>query len=111
MDEAALMRLQDDSIKTCAIVGRQIILKDMKNAIPDDAKVVFVATRKDFAKEMGLGELAYLSIQPTAVLGINSKRAMILRPVRQTAESWSLIPYCLTEKGKALSQQSGHSHS
>jgi hypothetical protein len=109
-DEAALMRLQDDSIKTCAIIGRQIILKDMKNAIPDDAKVVFFATRKDFAKEMGLGELAYLSIQPTAVLGINSKRAMILRPVRQTAESWTLVPYCLTEKGKARLEQDGHSH-
>lgn len=109
-DEAALMSIQDGSMNACAIVARQIILKDIKNIISDDAKVVFFATPKDFAKEMGFGELAYLSIGPTAVLGINSKRTMILRPVRQTGESWTLIPYCLTEKGKVRLEQNGHSH-
>jgi hypothetical protein len=109
-DEAALMSIQDGSMNACAIVARQIILKDMKSNIPDGAKVVFFATSKDFDREMGFGDLAYLSIQPTAVMGINSKRAMILRPVRQRGESWTLIPYCLTEKGKVRLEQNGHSH-
>jgi hypothetical protein len=29
----------------------------------------------------------------------------ILRPVRQTGETFAFIPYCLTEKGKALLDQ------
>src|SRR4051812_33885760 len=99
-DEAGLMSIQDDSMKQCATLYRDVILKDLKTPIRDDARIVFFATGKDFAKEMGFGEMAYLSAQPTAVLGIDMGQTTILRPVRQSGESWKLIPYCLTDKGK-----------
>lgn len=109
-DEAALMSLQDDSIKSCTAIGHQLILKDLNKTIPGDAQVRFFPTTEDLAKEMGLGELAYLPVQPTAVLGISGrfksehevKIVTILRPVRQVGETITLVPYCLTEKGKAL---------
>jgi hypothetical protein len=55
----------------------------------------------------------YLSAQPTAIFGIiggtESQREIkivtILAPVRQTGESFAFVPYCLTEKGKALLEQ------
>jgi hypothetical protein len=109
-DEAALLALQDGSKKRCTASGEQLILKDLEKTIPDDAKVRFFITAYDFAKEMGLGDLAYLPVAPTAVLGISGRAKTetgvkvftILRPVRQVGETISLVPYCLTEKGKAL---------
>jgi len=109
-DEAALMSLQDGSMNSCMAVGRKFILQDLDRTIPDDAKVRFFNSTDDLAKEMGFGDLAYLSAQPTAVLGIvggsrserEVKNVTILRPVRQTGEAFALVPYCLTEKGKAL---------
>jgi hypothetical protein len=108
-DEGALMSLQDGSMNSCAVVSRKSILQDLDKAIPDDAKVRFFDATEDIAKEMGFGDLAYLSAQPTAVLGIvggtKSEREIkivtILRPVRQTGDSFAFVPYCLTEKGKA----------
>jgi hypothetical protein len=112
-DGAALMSLQDDSMNSCAIVARKLILQDLDKTIADDAKVRFFDTTEDIAKEMGFGDLAYLSAQPTAVLGIvggtKSEREIkivtILRPVPQTGEIFTFVPYCLTEKGKALFEQ------
>ncbi len=109
-DAAALLALQDGSKKSCTASGDQLILKDLEKAIPGDAKVRFFTTADDFAKEIGLGDLAYLPVQPTAVLGISGriktdtgvKFVTILRPVRQVGEAISLVPYCLTKKGKAL---------
>src|ERR1043166_308840 len=60
-DETALMSLQDDSMKSCPIVSRMSILQDLKRTIPDDAKIRFFAATEDLAKEMGFGDLAYLS--------------------------------------------------
>jgi hypothetical protein len=112
-DEAALMSLQDDSMNSCAVVSRKSILEDLDKTIPDDAKVRFFDATEDIAKEVGFGDLAYLSAQPTAVLGIvggtKSEREIkivtILRPVRQTGEAFAFVPYCLTEKGKTLFEQ------
>jgi hypothetical protein len=104
-DEAALMSIQDESMKECATLYRDVILKDLKTPISDDARIVFFASSKDFAKDMGFGELAYLSARPTAILGIDMRRTTILRPVRQSGASWKLIPYCLTEKGKAMLEE------
>jgi hypothetical protein len=109
-DEAALMSLQDASINSCATVARQAILQDMDKTIPDDVKVRFFDATEDIAQAMGLGDVLYLSARPTAVLGIvgssKSEREIkivtILRPVRQTGEAFAFVPYCLTEKGKAL---------
>jgi hypothetical protein len=109
-DEAALMSLQDGSMASCVVVARKSILQDLDKTIPDDVKVRFFAATEDIAQEMGLGDLAYLSTQPTAVLGIvggsKSEREIkivtILHPVRQTGEAFAFVPYCLTEKGKAL---------
>jgi hypothetical protein len=69
-----------------------MILQDLDKKIPDDAKVRFFDATEDIAKEMGFGDLAYLSAQPTAVLGIvggtKSEREIkivtILRPVSAT---------------------------
>ncbi len=112
-DEAALMSLQDRSVNTCMAVGRKLILQDLDKTIPEGAKVRFFDSTEDLAKEMGLGDLAYLSTQPTTVLGVmggsKSERAVkivtILRPVRQAGEAFAFVPYCLTEKGKALLEQ------
>jgi hypothetical protein len=112
-DEAALMSLQDSSMQSCMAVARKVILQDLDKTIPDNAKVRFFDSTEDMAKEMGFGDLAYLSAQPSAVLGImgrsSSEREVkiftILRPVRQTGETFAFVPYCLTEKGKALLDQ------
>jgi hypothetical protein len=69
-DEAALISLQDASMNSCDVVSRKSILQDLDKKIPDDGKVRFFDATEDIAKEMGFGDLAYLSAQPTAVLGI-----------------------------------------
>jgi hypothetical protein len=97
-------------MNSCDIVSRESILQDLDKKIPDDAKVRFFDATEDVAKEMGFGDLAYLSAQPTAVLGIvggtKSEREIkivtILRPVRQTGESFAFVPYCLTERQSSL---------
>lgn len=113
-DDVALMSLQDGSMNSCAAVSRKLILQDLdKTTIPVDAKVRFFDVTEDIAKEMDIADLAYLSTQPTAILGIiggtKSEREVkiitILRPVRQTGNSYAFVAYCLTEKGKALLQQ------
>lgn len=112
-DEAAFMALQDASINGCTNVGRNLILQNFNKAIPEEAKVRYFAVTTDFATEMGFGDLAYLSAQPTAVLGIVARTASdrevkiitILAPVRQTADAFAFVPYCLTYKGKALLEQ------
>ncbi len=111
--ETELMALQDSSLKSCPDVLRQAIVGDLGKTIPDTAKVRFFPAARDIANEMGFGDLAYLSAQPTAVLGIEgsskSKEGVqvvtILRPVRQNGNQLSLVPYCLTAKGKAALQQ------
>ena len=109
-DAAALMSLQDDSMKSCSVL-REAILQDLKETIPDKVKVrFFAAPPGDIAKDMGFGDLAYLSAQPTAVLGITGssfaqntvKVVTILRPVRQVGKDFVFVPYCLTPKGKTV---------
>jgi len=112
-DEAAFMALQDGSMNSCAFVSRKLILQHFDKTIPDSVKVRFFDATEDIAKEMGFGDLAYPSAQPTAVLGITGrttsereiKIVTILAPVRQTGESFAFVPHCLTEKGKALLEQ------
>ena len=112
-DEAEVMALQDSSMNSCSDVLRQAIVQDMGKTIPGTAKVRFFPTTQDIAAEIGFGDLAYLSAQPTAILGIEGttksektvKVINILRPVRQNGNQLSLVPYCLTAKGKAVLQQ------
>ena len=93
----------------CAFVNRKSILDDLNKTIPDEAKVRFFDATEDLSKEMGFGDLAYLSTQPTAVLGIvggtRSEREVkiitIVRPVRQIGEALAFVPYCLTEKRRS----------
>lgn len=109
-DIAALMALQDDSLKRCTFFARDVMMRDLATPIPANAKVRFFASTVDMAKEMGLGDLAYLSAQPTAVLGISGSTASkteirsvtILRPVRQDGPRLALIPYCFTAKGETF---------
>jgi hypothetical protein len=52
--------------------------------------------------------MAYFPVAPTAVLGISFRSAtkervsvtQIMRPVRESGGRYTLVPYCLTEKGK-----------
>lgn len=112
-DEAAFMALQDASMNGCPNVGRSLVLQNFNKTIPDDAKVRYFAVTTDIAQEMGFGDLAYLSAQPTAVLGVIARTASdrevkivtILAPVRQAADAFAFVPYCLTDKGKALLEQ------
>ena len=112
-DEVAFMALQDTSMNGCTTIGQRLILQNFNKTIPEGAKVRYFAVATDFAKEMGFGDLAYLSAQPTAILGVvgrtGSEREVkiitILAPVRQTADAFAFVPYCLTEKGKALLEQ------
>ncbi len=112
-DEAAFMALQDASINGCTTVGRKLILQNFDKTIPDGAKVRYFAVTADIAEEMGFGDLAYLSARPSAVLGIIARTASahevkivtILAPVRQTADAFAFVPYCLTDKGNALLEQ------
>jgi len=111
--EAALMALQDPSLKGCIATSSKLLLQDLSRTIADNAQVRFFNASEDLAKEMGMADLAYLSAQPTAILGIDSrtmsnntiKMVTIFRPVRQTGDSYTLIPYCLTEQGKAVLEQ------
>lgn len=112
-DDAALMSLQDGSMASCTAVSRKLILQDLDKTIPADAKVRFFDATEDIAKDMGFGDLAYLSVQPTAIIGVvggaKSEREVkivtILRPVRKTGDTYTFVPYCLTEKGKAILDQ------
>jgi hypothetical protein len=112
-DDTVLMSMQDDSMNSCPAVSRKMILQELDKPIPDDAKVKFFDATEDIAKEMGFGDLAYLSVQPTAILGVLGKTTSgnevkiinILRPVREASGKYTFIPYCLTEKGKTLFEQ------
>jgi len=112
-DENALLALQDPVRSSCKFDGDQILLRELRHVIPDQATVRFFPSNTDFAKVFGFGDMAYLSVAPTAVLGISYRSAtkervsitQIMRPVRQSGESITLVPYCLTEKGKNLLEQ------
>jgi len=114
-DESALLALEDPAQSECKFDGRQILLRDLRHTIPEDAKVRFFAVKLDLAKAAGFGDLAYVPVAPTAVLGISFRSATkerisiteIFRPVRQNGENFTLVPYCLTEKGKNLLKQKG----
>ena len=112
-NESALLALEDPARSSCKHDGRQILLKDLQRSIPDNAKVRFFPATRDFAKDFGLGDLAYLPIAPTAMLGISFGSAtkdrisssQILRPIRESEGAITLVPYCLTEKGQKLLEQ------
>jgi hypothetical protein len=112
-DESALLALEDSSRSGCKYSGGQLLLRDFRRPIPENAKVRFFSTQKDLAKAFGFGDVAYLSIEPTATLGISFasssgnhvSSAEILRPVRQSGDSITIVPYCLTEKGQHLLEQ------
>jgi len=114
-DENALVALQDPAQSECKFDGRQILLRDLRNTIPDNAKVRFFPAKSDVARELGLGDFAYLPVAPTTILGVSFRSetkerisiVQIFRPVRQTGENFTLVPYCLTEKGRDLLRQKG----
>ena len=110
-DVSALRALQDPSYTTCTNDGSKFLLRELKqDQISAKAKVRFFRMETDFTKLMGMEGLAYMAIQPTAILGIATvtetkekvKMATILRPVRETADAITMVPYCLTDKGKSL---------
>jgi hypothetical protein len=112
-DERALLALEDSSRGGCKFDGHQILLRDLRFSIPENAKVRFFPATPDFSKAFGLGDVAYLPIAPTATLGISYGSARkdhissteILRPIRQSGDTITLVPYCLTEKGNQLLEQ------
>lgn len=107
-DQAALFGLLDFARSSCKFDGDQILLRDLQKTIPDNAQVRFFASNTDFVKAFGFGDMAYFPVAPTAVLGISFRSAtkervsvtQIMRPVRESGGRYTLVPYCLTEKGK-----------
>lgn len=114
-DESALEALQDLARSECKFDGHQIVLRDLRNTIPENAKVRFFPAKSDITKALGLGDVVYLPVSPTAILGVSFRSAtkehvsmtQIFRPVRQTGETFTLVPYCFTEKGRDLLEQKG----
>jgi hypothetical protein len=112
-DAGALLALQDPSASGCKFDGSQILLRGLKETIPDGATVRFFPSVVDFAKVFGLGDVAYMPVAPTAVLGISYRKdskdhvkiSQIMQPVREDGDAVSLVPYCLTEKGKSMLDQ------
>lgn len=113
-DASALLALRDSSYSTCANDGSEILLRDLqKDKIPVNAKLRFFRMNTDFTKMMGVEGFAYLAAQPTAMFGISTvtktkdqvKMVTILRSVRETADAITIVPYCLTDKGKSLMHQ------
>jgi len=112
-DENALLALEEPIRSGCKYDGHQIIFRDFRFSIPENAKVRFFSTTKDLVKDFGFGDIAYLPVAPTATFGVSfaiaSKNHVssteILRPIRQNGDTITLIPYCLTEKGQHLVEE------
>ncbi len=112
-DEKALLALEEPARSSCKYDGHQILFRDFRFSIPADAKVRFFPATKDFAKDFGFGDVAYLPVAPTATLGISFasttknhvSSAEFYRPIYQSGETITLVPYCLTEKGQHLLEQ------
>src|SRR5690242_14612372 len=67
-DEKALLALEEPARSSCKYDGHQILFRDFRYSIPADAKVRFFPAAKDFAKDFGFGDTAYLPVAPTATL-------------------------------------------
>jgi hypothetical protein len=107
----SLLGLRDNSYSTCAEFGRKVLLRDLQQVqIPANAKLRFFTTSADFATLLRAEDVVYMPVRHTAIFGIsfatatkdNVRFVSILRPVRETGETITLIPYCPTEKGKSL---------
>jgi hypothetical protein len=107
---SALLALQNPAVNNCKHAANEILLRDMRYTIPENAKVRLFPSTVDIAKEAGMGDVAYLPIAPTAMLGVSYRVAtkdhvsltQIMQPVRQDGDRITLVPYCLTEKGQEL---------
>ena len=115
-DERALLALEEPARSSCRYDGHQILFRDFRFSIPENARVRFFSATKDFAKDFGFGDVAYLPVAPTATLGIsfvnatnNHSSAEFYRPVYQNGDTITLVPYCLTEKGQEMIEQKKHS--
>ena len=116
-DESALLALEEPVRSGCKYDGHQIIFRDFRFPIPENAKVRFFSTTKDFIKDFGFGDIAYLPVAPTGTFGVSFAVATrnhvssteILRPIRQSGDAITLIPNCLTEKGNQLFAQKNQS--
>jgi hypothetical protein len=107
----SLLALRDGSYSTCADYGIRILLRDLQQSqIPANAKLRFFTTSTDFATLLRASDVVYMPVQHTALFGISFQSGTkdsvgfvsILRPIRETAESITIVPYCPTEKGKSL---------
>ena len=110
-DAESLLGLRDISYSNCADYGIRVLLRDLQQAeIPANAKLRFFTSNTDFATLLRAEDLVYMPVQNTAIFGIsfesatkeNGRYVNILRPVRETAETITIVPYCLTDKGKSL---------
>ena len=112
-DEKALLALEEPVRSSCKYDGHQILFRDFRFSIPENAKVRFFPATKDFAKDFGFGDVAYLPLAPTATLGISFASATrnhvgsveVYRPIYQSGDTITLLPYCLTDKGQYVLNQ------
>ena len=110
-DATSLLALRDTSYSICADYGIQVLLRDLQQPqIPANARFRFFTATSDFATLLRASDLVYMPVQHTAIFGIsfeiaakdNVRFVIILRPVRETAETITIVPYCLIEKGKSV---------
>jgi hypothetical protein len=108
-DASSLLALRDGSYSTCPDYGIRVLLRDLRQSeIPANATLRFFTSNTDFATLLRAGDLVYMPVQHTAIFGISFETAAkenvrfvsILRPIRETAETITIVPYCPTVKGK-----------
>lgn len=111
-DKEAVLALQDPAVSSCKYDGREFLLRNLRYTILARAKVrLFPGT--DLVKAFGLGEMAYMPVEPTALLGIEYENStkehisvvQIMQPIRESGGAITLVPYCLTEKGEQMRRE------
>jgi hypothetical protein len=107
----SLLALRDGSYSKCTDYGIRVLLRDLQQTqIPANAKLRFFTSNTDFATLLRAADVVYMPVQHTAIFGISFETVTkddvrivnILRPVRETAETITIVPYCLIDKGKSL---------
>jgi hypothetical protein len=109
-DESALVALEDPSVKSCKFEGREFLIRNFRYTVPADAKVRLFPIHEDLAKAAGMGSIAYMPVIPTAVLAISYHNSTtnhvssvsIMQAIRETGDSITVVPYCLTDKGEQM---------
>jgi hypothetical protein len=111
-DKGALLAMQDPSVSRCKYDGREFLLQNLRYTIPARVKVRLFPSA-DLVKAFGMGEMAYMPVEPTALLGVEYENStkdhvsvvQIIQPIRESGGTMTLVPYCLTDKGEQMRRE------